>query len=112
MPSSEKSKGLPPWLGDASRVAFDIFGALYTPLKTAIEKGTAHDVLRESLLGAVHTAESIAIARVESRAGGPVSALRVAAVVLDDAAGDLEQLGQGEDAKTLRQIADRYRTAE
>lgn len=109
MPNDKKSLA---WLGDASRVAFDIFGVLYAPLKKAIESGTAHDVLRESLIGSIRTAESVAVARVESRAGGPVSALHVAAVVLDDCAGDLEQLGQDEDAKTLRHIAARYRTTE
>lgn len=96
-------------LMDAGKLAFEIFADVYTPLKNAIEKGAAADVLRASLLTSIKTSETIAVARVEARNGGPVAALRVAALHLEDAAGDLEQLDQAEDAQTLRGIAAKYR---
>jgi hypothetical protein len=97
---------------DAGKVAVELFGELYVPIRDAIEKGTAREILRQSLLGSIRTSEAVAVARVEARSGKPVSALQVAAIHLEDAASDLEQLGQDEDAVTLRRIAARYRTSE
>lgn len=106
-----KDKGLASTLLDVGRITFGLFGELYEPIKTAIEKGAAPEILRQSLLGSIRTSEAVAVARVEARSGKPVSALQVAAIHLEDAADDLEQLGQDEDAVTLRRIAARYRTA-
>lgn len=97
--------------GDVARVAFDIIGGIWPTLEDAIRGGTQREVLEAALRASIATAERAAVLRVENRAGRAIDPLRVLAIQLDDVADELALHDQLEDARTLREIAERYREA-
>lgn len=96
--------------GDLVRVAFDVVSGIWPKLLDALRGGTHREMLESALRASIAAAERAALLRVQDRAGRTIDPLRVLAIQLDDVADELALHDQLEDARTLRGIAENYRT--
>jgi hypothetical protein len=96
--------------GDIVRVAFDVVSGIWPKLLDALRGGTHRDVLESALRVSIAAAERAALMRVENRAGRVIDPLRVLAIQLEDVADELALHDQLDDARTLRAIAQDYRS--